>query len=130
MLKNLGYGGAYHDPDLSVSVLLENPLDCGLEAATLVFSVTVRDKRKGMSHPCLNHFSFYIMDEQNHVYNTEKMLGVRPNVQAAIEEDDEPVRTPDGLILAEFRQEFLFQDLRIAFYYEPYRQLHIIELRH
>jgi hypothetical protein len=34
MLKNKGIAGAYHDENISVGVLLENPLDYELEAST------------------------------------------------------------------------------------------------
>lgn len=129
MLKDCGYGGAYHDKDISVSMLLENPLDCGLEAASLVFSVIIRDKGTGSAKLSPEDFTFYIMDEHNSIYNTQKVFGLRPKVRV-LQEDDEPVREPDCLIFTEFRPEFLFQDMRIAFYYRHHRQLHIIELRH
>ena len=125
MLKNFGYDGVYYNQDITVSVLLENPSDYDLEAATLVFSVTIKDKRSGTANLHLEDFSFYIMDEQNHIYNTKKAVGLQSSVK-----DNEPVRNPDILLLAEFRPEFLFQDLRIAFYYEPSQQFHIIELKH
>ena len=51
MLKNFGYDGAYYDENISVSVLLENPLEHDLEAATLVFSVTVKAKSPDMPVP-------------------------------------------------------------------------------
>ena len=129
MLKNRGYGGIYHDQDISVSVLLENPLDCGLESASLVFSVIIRDKRTGSAKLRPEEFSFYLMDEHNLIYNTQKVFGQYPKIQE-IPEDGEPVREPDCLIFTEFRPEFLFQDLRIVFYDGHHRQFHIIELRH
>lgn len=125
MLKNFGYDGVYYNQDITVSVLLENPSDYDLEATTLVFSVTIKDKRSGTTNLHLEDFSFYIMDEQNYIYNTKKAIGLQSSVN-----DNEPVRNPDILILTEFRPEFLFQDLRIAFYYEPCQQFHIIELKH
>lgn len=129
MLKNLGYDGIYHDQDISVSTLLENPLDFGLDAGTLVFSITIRDKRVEPKNLTIEDFSFYIMDEQNHTYSTQKMSYIQP-ITGAGAEDDEPIRDPDGLILTEFKHEFLFQDLRIAFRYGPYQQLRIIELKY
>ena len=56
MLKNLGYDGAYHDESISVNVLLENPVDYGLEATELVFSVRVRSK--GGDNLRLDDFTF------------------------------------------------------------------------
>jgi len=44
MLKNFGYDGTYNDENISVSVLLENPLKCGFEATELIFSVVLRTK--------------------------------------------------------------------------------------
>lgn len=128
MLKNFGYDGTYRDRNISISVLLENPLDYDLEAATLVFSVTVKDKRNGAENLGFESCTFYIMDEQSRIYNTQKVPGVQPNTQAA--EDSEPICSPDGLILADFRHEFLFQDLRIVFYEEAGQQFHIIRLKH
>ena len=128
MLKNLGYHGLYRDQDISVSVLLENPLDCGLEAAALVFSVIVRERQNGTANLGMDSLSFYIMDEQNRIHNMQKMSGLRPNIKVAVD-DDEPVRSPDGLIFTDFKPEFLFQNLRIAFYYVPHQQFHIIELK-
>lgn len=129
MLKNLGYDGAYHDPNISVNVLLENPLDYGLDAATLVFSVTIKDKRERADNLNIENFDFYIMDEQNRLYNAHRMPDLQPSAKA-IPEDDEPVCQPDTLILTDLKYEFLFQDLRVAFYYRPDHQIKIIELRH
>ena len=127
MLKDCGYGGAYHDKDISVSMLLENPLDCGLEATSLVFSVIIRDKRTGSAKFSPEEFTFYLVDEANFIYNTQKAFGPYPKIQE-IPEDGEPVREPDCLIFTEFRSEFLFQDLRAVFYCEHQRQFHIINL--
>ena len=44
MLKNLGYDGAYNDKNISVSILLENPLEHDLDAQMLAFSVKVKGK--------------------------------------------------------------------------------------
>lgn len=129
MLKNLGYDGLYRDQDISVSALLENPLDFGLDAGMLVFSITIRDKRAGPKNLTIEDFSFYIMDEQGHTYSAQKIPYIQPITGAGVE-DDEPIRDPDGLILTEFRHEFLFQDLRIAFRYGPNQQLHIFELKY
>ena len=129
MLKNYGYGGAYRDENISVSVLLENPLEYGFEANTLVFSVSLKAKNVETAVPRLEDFKFHIMDETNHFYDTQ----VVPYSKADIEmtsEDNEPVRKPDGLITANFKHDFLFQDLRIAFLYRPYGKANTIELKH
>lgn len=129
MLKNLGYDGAYHDQNLSVSVLLENPLDFGLEPVTLVFSVTVKGKQDCAVNLNIEDFTFYIMDEQNRIYNMQKATGLQPNIETA-DRDDEPIRKPDALIFADFNPIFLFENLRIAFYYAPDRKFYITELKH
>ena len=127
MLKNFGYDGAYHDEDISVSIMLENPLDWELETTALVFSVALRAKNKDLSQLSMLDFTFYIMDESNRLYNTEIRLCSKIMYK---EKDNEPIRQPDGLVCADFKHEFLFQDLRIAFYYQPYEKLHIIKLQH
>ena len=129
MLKNFGYDGAYRDENISVSVLLENPLEHGFEANTLIFSVTFKAMNSDTAVPRLEDFTFQIMDEANRLYNTQSM----PYLKSEIEmnsEDDELVREPDGLIITNLNHEFLFQDLRIAFLYRPNGKTNIIELKH
>ena len=126
MLKNFGYGGAYRDVSVSVSVTLENPLECGLEATELVFSVALRAKNGDTLK--LEDFTFCVMDEANQLYKTQSIPYTKPDIE--IISDDEPVRRPDGLIHTGFMHEFLFQDLRIAFHYRPYKKLKIIALKH
>jgi hypothetical protein len=127
MLKNFGYDGTYRDEKMSVSVMLENPLDYGLESTELVFSVTV--KGKNGNSPQLEDFTFYVMDEANRLYNTQSTPRFKHSTEAA-PEDDEPLIKPDGLITTKLNHEFLFQDLRIAFFYRPYGKIFVIELKH
>ena len=116
MLKKFGYDGAYRDENISVSVMLENPLVHGLDSTALVFSVTVKGKRGDT--PRLDDFTFYVMDEGNRLYNARNIPYPLPTAKVD-QEDSEPERQPDGLILTEFKHDFLFQDLRIAFSYRP-----------
>jgi len=127
VLKNYGYDGAYNDENISVSVLLENPLEYGFEATELVFSVGLRAKNDDA--PKLEDFTFYVMDEAGQLHDTRSILYSKPDIETTFE-DDEPARRPDGLILTGFKHEFLFQDLRIAFYYKSYQVIKIIELKH
>lgn len=129
MLKNLGYYGTYHDPNISVSVLLENPLDFCIDPSKLVFNVMVKNKRQGTKPCSFESCTFYIMDEQNRIYSTDKVACAQSDAKAK-EAEDEAAQCPDGLILAEFKPEFLFQNLRVVFYDEPGQQLHIIALKH
>jgi hypothetical protein len=128
MLKNFGYGGAYRDENISVSVLLENPLDYGIEAAKLVFSVAIEDKNSGTSSR-LEDFIFYIMDEGNHLYHFQNTPCLNHDTEASTDDID-PVQKPDGLIITDINYAFLFQDLRIAFRYPNHTDLRIIELKH
>ncbi|TCL58894.1 hypothetical protein EDD76_10564 [Kineothrix alysoides] len=125
MLKNLGYDGAYNDENISVSVLLESPLEHDLDALMLTFSITVKEKSGTSTMVGIEDFTFYVMDEFNHLYNAKVSQYLKD-----MQEDDEPVRKPDGLIYMEFQHHFLFQDLRIAFYYRPYAKINIINLKH
>jgi len=126
MLKNLGYDGTYHDENISVSILLENPLDFGLELTKLVFSITLRTKNNPTA-PRMEDFAFYVMDEAHYLYNTQHTPYLKSFVETI--PDDEPIRQPDGLIQTNFKHDFLFQDLRVAFYYRPYKKINIIELK-
>ena len=127
MLKSYGYDGVYNDENLSVSVLLENPLEHGLDATQLVFSVTLRAKNSAA--PKLEDFTFYVMDEADRMYNTQSAPHSEPTAKAT-PEDEESARCPDILLHADFRHDFLFQDLRIAFYYRLYQRINIIALKH
>ena len=128
MLKNYGYGGAFRDENITVSLLLENPLDHGLEASALVFSVSLSAKNNSLI-PHIEDFTFYIMDEDNRLYNTQKMPIIDCAVEAGLD-DEEPILQPDILIYADFQYNFLFQDLRICFRYRHYDSIRIIELTH
>lgn len=127
MLKNLSYDGTYRDENISVSIMLENPLDWGIEVTAFVFSIALRSKNDNPIPARMSDFTFYIMDENNHLYNTQIILS--PKFPQAIQEDDESIRQPDGLIQTDFKYEFLFQDLRIAFYDRPYEKMNIIKLQ-
>ena len=126
MLKNYGYAGAYRNEDISVSILLENPLEHSLDVTELVFSVVMKGRTGSASR--IEDVTFYIMDEADQLHNTQRTPYSK--VVATDPDDDEPVRRPDGLIHTGFKHEFLFQDLRIAFYYRTYGQINIISLNH
>jgi len=123
MLKNLGFGGTYRDINISISAMLENPLECRLEATELVFSIVLRTANGEASK--LEDFTFYIMDEDCQLHNTRSIL--KPDTETAFE-DGEPIRQPDGLIHTYLQHKFLFQDLRLAFCYRG--AINIIELKH
>jgi len=125
LLKNLQFSGNYHDENLSIHVTLENPADYGLEAASLVFGVTAKNKNGGVIKE--SEISFYIMDEVNHMYNTRCMPV--PDVEDC-NYRNEPAYRPGWLVVTDFKQEFLYQDLRVAFYYKSCQQINIIELNH
>lgn len=130
MLRNLGYDGVYHDQNISVGVLLENPLDYGLESTMLVFSVSIKDKRNRRENLNIEDFSFYMMDEQNYIYNMQKITGF--HLKAKITETaDVSIQKPAvALIFVGFKPEFLYENLRIAFYSVLEHSFHIIELKH
>ena len=127
MLKNFSYYGTYHDENLTIGLLLENPIDYGQDAAVITFSVTLKAASNKGVPPRLEDFTFYLMDEGNRIFNT---IFVTALASATVIDDVEPVCKPDGLILAEFKPEYLFQDLRIAFYDRSHEKINIIELRH
>ena len=127
MLKNFGYDGTYRDEKISVSVMLENPLDYGLEATELVFSVIVKGRNDSSAR--LEDFTFYVMDEANRLYNTHRTTRFKHSGEEG-PVDDEPPVTPDALVTTRLHHEFLFQDLRIAFFYRPHETIHVIALKH
>ena len=127
MLKHLKFSGVFHDENMSVHVTLENPLDSGLDAAALVFSVTIKDRNIKNTILQLQDFTFYVMDEAGCMHNTQHM---QISEITKTPDNDEPEHQADGLIVTEFKHEFLYQDQRVAFDFKPYQRICIIELNH
>jgi len=127
MLKNSGYSGTYHDNEISIGVLLENPSDYEIDVTELVFSFTLTAKNADCLKP--EDFTFYVMDETNRLYNAG-VITYSALLDETNPQDDEPTRCSDGLICVKLKPEFLFQDLRIAFLYRRYEKICIIELKH
>ena len=129
MLKNYGYSGFYRDDLISISVLLENPAGYNFQATSLLFSVLIKVKTTGTNDLYPDDFTFYIMDEKNQLHNTQ--VASYPAISTEINSKTEKqVHRPDRLIVTDFNHDFLFQDLRIAFYYRGFDKIHIIKLQH
>ena len=127
MLKHLKFSGIFSDDDLSVHITLENPMLYGFTVADLLFSVTARAKNNSAISLKPEEFAFYVMDESGCMYDTRYMT--TPAITNT-QYDEEPYPQPDWLIVACFKADFLYQDLRIAFNCYPYQKLCIIELQH
>ena len=130
MLKNFGYAGVHHDENFSVNVILENPADYHLKADTIVFGVTFNINNAGAIIPKMGDFKFYIMDESGYLHNTRSISCTKSETEATTDDDGEPIRRPDALIHTYFKHKFLFQNLRIAFYYKHYGDISIIKMAH
>jgi len=131
MLKNMSYEGTYRDEDITISTVLENPLDCSLNANTLAFCVFVESNHDDNAAPDMDDFVFYVMDDNYHLYNMQFVpyTNSRPTTLPYEPEDDEPITIPSGVIYTELRPEFIFHDLRVAFYYRRYDRMEIIKLQ-
>ena len=71
MLKDYNCFGVYRDDNLTINVMLENPIEHSLSADLLVFSVTIEPRDKAMCKPEVGtDITFYITDESGHIYNT------------------------------------------------------------
>jgi len=125
LLKNLKFSGVYNDESVSVHVTLENPADYRLEASTLLFSVIAKSNSGDVLNP--KDANFYVMDEASHMYNTRNIPA--PSVEGC-NDGNEPAYRPDWLIVTDFKQDFLFQDLSVAFYFKPCKKINIIQLNH
>jgi hypothetical protein len=129
MLNRIGYYGVYKDNDISVSIMLENPLEYGLDAELLVFSVVIKPHSGDVVVIQLNDFAFYIMDADNRLYNAYVAPDLRLGTGVVIDTDDPP-HTLRALITADFKHEYLYQALRVAFYYKPCNRVELIRLEH
>jgi hypothetical protein len=156
MLTEIGYHGVYRDENISVSLLLENPLRYGLASGVLLFSVAIRPRDSvidgfgddtlscinnvidggneyGVSIMSLNDFTFYLMDEHNHMHNVQSVphSALSAVVKSGIAEDTQSLELATrGFIKADFKCEFLYQSMRVAFYYEPYERIEVVGLRY
>ena len=77
--------------------------------------------------PKLEDFAFYIMDEAGCMHDTKHIP--TPTITKT-QDSAEPKYLSDGLIVTDFKHDFLYQDLRIVFCYHPYQRTSIIELNH
>lgn len=142
MLKHIKFSGIFHDDTMYVNVTMENPTEYGLEPTSLLFSLSVKAKSSNGSTdqfhvPKLSDFTFYIMDESNNMYNTKRIsiptaneTQITENQATIIQANNEEKYQNNGMMLADFKHTFLYQDLRVAFYYEPYKKIMIINLEH
>jgi hypothetical protein len=132
MLKLISYDGTYRDENITVSVVLENPLDYGLATTALAFSVVVKDKNGNNTSPHIDDFVFYLMDENFRLHNMQFIQHANSRPIASLplaSEDDEPIRIPNGIIHTVLQPEFIFYDLRVAFYYRRSDRIEIIRLQ-
>ena len=128
MLDKLGFSGEYRDKDISVDIMLENPLEYGIDAGILLFSVRIAPRRAGAPTPQINEFSFYIMDKYNRVYNL-RSAPIHIEKETSVELDCS-INAVNSLIQTKLRPIFLYHDMRIAFFYRPYNRIEIIALTH
>ena len=123
MLEDIDYGGSYRDDSITVTVTLEDPERHGIDAGRLAFMVTA-SMYNGDAFPgeCL---VFYLMSDSNFISNTEFIP-----IEASKHIATEARRSLNGLIHMELHHGYLFQSLRVAFYYLPYNRIEIIQLKH
>jgi len=122
MLEDVSYNGFYRNKDMSVNVMLDNPMRYNLEADRLAFKVEVIPRR-GDATLYVEDFTFYLMSDDNRLHNFEFTL----LEQDKVVEDGVPCAF-SGFMHTAFCPEYLFQCLRIAFYYQPYEHIEIISL--
>ena len=122
MIEDIFYGGTYRDDNIVVTVTLEDPASLGISASKLVFTVAAT-KTDGEAFPedsCV----FYLMQDNNSIQNT----GFIP-LESSRNVGSGATCHMEGIISTEFRHEYLFQCLRVAFYYLPYDRIEIIQLK-
>lgn len=127
MLKNIGYEGNYRDENIAISVTLENPLNCGLDAKDLVFGVVVKGKQNHFAVPHIGDFKFCIMDEHDLLHNALFTPNSTENINSSTD-NAETALILSGFIHTDLQPAFLFHDLRVSFYYRKYGRMEIIAL--
>jgi hypothetical protein len=126
MLKKFTYIGAYWSDDMNIDVFMRNPLECGLASNMIVFDVLIKSKLSGADTLPLDDFSFYLMDADSRLYNTQNKTHADMGVTADTVEDTS--HTSTGLIISELKYDYLYQDMRLMFYNKTYNRFGIIKL--
>lgn len=126
MLNDLGFFGTYKDDAMKVDIVFRNPLDYNLKADTMVFGILITPKKSGTFQ--LDDFRFYIMDRDNRLYNANNIPESSLEAITTEEMEKESPNTLRGFILTELKPEYLYQDIRIAFYHG--NRFEVIVLEH
>jgi hypothetical protein len=117
MIKDLIFGGSYKDENISMEIMLVNPAEHNYGNNTLTFEVRIT--MKGIATD-FSEWNFYIMDEQNHIYNAADVT----------ELSRDGVSTITVLAAYHFRPEYLYNDLRLGFLYVPYNCIYFLGISH
>jgi hypothetical protein len=129
MLNIQGIGGQYRGLFLSVDVMLENPLDYGIDPSMMVFDVNISARNDNTDVFSWNDFTFYVLDKHNRLYIAQSIpksfLSASP-----VKDTGEPSNALRGLVQLRLRPVFLYHDLRVAFFYHPSNRIKIITLTH
>jgi hypothetical protein len=128
LLKKFNYLGVRRDSEMTIDVVMRNPLEFGLDSTTLVLDILVKPKLLGTYTLPFDDFRFYLMDENDDLYNTRSKTHADLGVVADTEHIEDSSRISRGLILTELKHEYLYQDMRLLFYYEPNKKFGIIKL--
>ena len=117
MIKDLTFGGSYKDENISMDAMLVNPAEHGYGNDTLTFEVRIT--MKGATTD-VDDWSFYIIDGQQNIYNAADVA----------ELPSDGISTIAVIVAYHFRPEYLYNDIRLGFYYEPYNCIQFIEINH
>lgn len=117
MIKNLTFGGRYGDEIVIMEAMLVNPVENGYGNDTLTFEVRIITKGRTTD---LSEWNFYIMDGQNNIHNAADVT----------ELPKDGISTIAVLVAYEFRAEYLYNDIRLGFLYEPHNGIYFVDINH
>jgi hypothetical protein len=117
MIKNLTFGGRYSDEIIIMEAMLVSPAKNGYSNNTLIFEVHIITKGRTTD---LSEWNFYIMDNQHKIHNAADVTELPKDGISAI----------SALVAYDFRVEYLYNDIRLGFYYEPHNGIYFVEINH
>jgi hypothetical protein len=119
MIKDLTFGGSYKDENLLMEAMLLNPAEHGYAEDVLLFEIGIT--LISTDKPHITEFIFYITDGQTKsIYNATDVTEISAD----------GIWTMTVHVAYPLRTEYLYHDIRLGFFYEPYNCIEFVEINH
>ena len=118
MLHNLVIGGSYKDKLFEITATLAVPANHGNYDDVILFEVSISSTNT--VKPQLSDYKFYIMTGRKRIFNTADVVEL-------FSKDNSTVT---ALVSFDSRAMFLYSDIQLGFFYEPYSHIEFFKIEH